>query len=624
MNAITVINVVDDEKDLQPWIGHELRESGIEFIAKKCSSSEELIKYAASADVIWTRGRNDIITGDVLSHLPNCKAIMRSGSGMDGIPLEAAARLDIKTLNTPEAIAGSVAEHTVALLFALVRQIPQHDRDVRHGKWQSEPEWAKWHIPGQTIGLIGFGLIAQHVAKMLKGFDMQILAFDPYANQETLLAAGVTPVEFDDLISTSDFISVHCPLTDGTHHLIGENEFKAMKNNALLINTSRGAVIDEQALVRALQEKWIAGAAVDVTEIEPPSADSPLLKLDNLIITPHIAAFSDEFEYKFWKASVEKLKSFRDSLEAASAHKSSTETGHWQLPGVIKITYTSPADNTSQPMLFYAPDAPKDYKVPLLVYLHPWSADYLRDDGKVYAKWCVENGWALCIPNFRGRNNNPVACCSDLAVNDISGAVDYAKVQATIDTDKIYLVGVSGGGYASLLMAGRYPEIWAGVSSWVPIFDLKDWHADRKREKSGYFREIEMVCGGAPGDSPEIDEQYKQRSASTWLTEAKDVTIEISGGIHDDIIPISHTLRAFNVLAEPEDRIAQCDIEYIDKHHKLPAHMQMELDDCSYEKKILFRQKSNNARVTIFDGGHQILCKAALNFLSRQTKKSTN
>lgn len=308
MCSLKVVSVTDNKKDIPDWVLNEIEDAGIELSAKKCKSSEELLKCAKYADVIWTRGRNEFVTSDVLPRLKNCKAIMRSGSGLDGIPIEAARKLGIKVLNTPEAIAEIVAEHAVALLFALTRQIPQHDKTVKSGVWTSEHTWAKWHVSRQIMGLVGFGLIARNVVKMLKGFDMKFLVFDPYADKNLLQSHGVESASFDDVIGNSDFVSVHCPLTAETHHLFGEEEFKKMKENAFLINTSRGAVIDEKALIKALKEDWIAGVALDVTEEEPPSPDNPLLELDNVIMTPHVAAFSDEFAYKFWKASIEKLK----------------------------------------------------------------------------------------------------------------------------------------------------------------------------------------------------------------------------------------------------------------------------------------------------------------------------
>lgn len=312
MNTFKVALVTDSKEDLPDWVLHEIKNSGIELIAKKCATPEEFLAFGKDADVIWTRGRNDVITADALPELKNCKAILRSGSGLDGIPVEAAKKLGIKTLNTPEAIAETVAEHTVALLLALVRQIPQHNQAVKNGLWESEPEWAKWHVSRQTLGLVGFGHIAQKVLGMLKGFDMRCLVFDPFAKPETILEHGAQSVSFEDLLKASDFLSIHCPLTDQTQHLVGEKEFKMMKRNAFLINTSRGPVVDENAMVKALQEGWIAGAGLDVLEQEAPGIDNPLYQLGNVIITPHIAAFSDEFWAQFWTCSIQVLQRVRD------------------------------------------------------------------------------------------------------------------------------------------------------------------------------------------------------------------------------------------------------------------------------------------------------------------------
>jgi len=310
MCSLKVSLVTDNRKDIPDWVLNEIDKSGINLTAQKCKSSEELLKYAKYADVIWTRGKNEFVTDSILPEL-NCKAIMRSGSGLDDIPVKAAEKLGIKALNTPEAIAEIVAEHAVSLLFSLTRQIPQHDKSVRNGEWKSEHTWAKWHVSRQTIGLIGFGLIAQNLTKMLKGFNMKFLVFDPYADKKLFESYGVEEATFDDVLKNSDFISLHCPLNDNTYHSFGKEEFEKMKKNAFLINTSRGAVINEKALIKALEENWIAGAALDVTEEEPPKPDNPLLKLENVILTPHIAAFSDEFAYKFWKASIEKLKTLK-------------------------------------------------------------------------------------------------------------------------------------------------------------------------------------------------------------------------------------------------------------------------------------------------------------------------
>lgn len=308
MNVFKVALVTETKEDLPDWVVREINVSGILLEAKKCLTPDDVLAIGKDADVIWTRGRNEVITEAILPELKNCKAILRSGSGLDGMPIEAAKRLGIKTLNTPEAIAESVAEHTVALLLALTRQIPQHDQAVRGGSWESEPKWAKWHVSRQTLGLVGFGHIAQKVLKMLQGFDMQVLVFDPYTKPETVKAHGAQSVPMEDLLKQSDFISLHCPLTEQTYHLVGEKELKIMKPTAFIINTSRGQVIDEKALLKALTEGWIAGAGLDVLEQEAPNIENPLYQLGSVIITPHIAAFADDFWQKFWACSIQVLQ----------------------------------------------------------------------------------------------------------------------------------------------------------------------------------------------------------------------------------------------------------------------------------------------------------------------------
>jgi len=231
-------------------------------------------------------------------------------------------------------------------------------------------------------------------------------------------------------------------------------------------------------------------------------------------------------------------------------------TGKGHPKEVKAIRYLSAADNTEQPALFYAPAG--DKPAPLLVGLHSWSADYRQ--ASPYGAWCVKKGWVFIQPDFRGPNKRPEATGSELAVKDILSAVEYAKKNATVDESRIYLIGASGGGYATLLMAGRAPEVWAGVSAWVPIYDLKAWHKEKSPggKAGGYALNMEASCGGAPGASAEVDEQYVKRSASTYLTKAAGLKVDIGAGIHDGhkgSVPISHALRAFNALAKPEDRL---------------------------------------------------------------------
>lgn len=282
-----------------------IREAGIEISCRKCMTEEELVSFAADADVLWMFGPNLALTSEALARLPKCKALFRSGSGVDALPLVKAAELGISVHNTPESIAESVAEHAVSLLFAMAHTVVEGDRNARRGKWFDGLNFTRWHLTGRTLGLVGYGRIARHVERMVAGFRMKVIHFDPFVPDSTPLR---------ELLAASDFVSLHCPLTPETRHLIGEAEFRLMKRNAILVNTSRGPVVDEKALIDALKNRIIGGAALDVTDPEPPEKDNPLLQMENVIVTPHIAAFSADFQKNFWRCSVEKLKSLSQTI----------------------------------------------------------------------------------------------------------------------------------------------------------------------------------------------------------------------------------------------------------------------------------------------------------------------
>jgi len=287
-----------------------------------------------------------------------------------------------------------------------------------------------------------------------------------------------------------------------------------------------------------------------------------------------------------------------------------------------EIRYTSRADETMQPAMFYAPETEKP--VPLVVALHTWSGDYRQTYHKACERWCIEKGWAYIHPNFRGPNNRPEACGSELAVKDIISAVEYAKRAAKVDEKRIYLVGTSGGGYGALLMAGRTPETWAGVSAWVGISDLKAWYDECAARGLGYANQVVKSCGGAPGASAKVDAEYRRRSPLTWLANAKVGPLDINAGItdgHTGSVPISHSLLAFNAVAKPRDRIAPADIRHMTEKAEVPPHLREKIDDPSYGSKTpLFRKTSGNVRVTVFKGGHELVAKAAMTWLEKQRK----
>ncbi|MGK0237458.1 MAG: dienelactone hydrolase [Candidatus Pelagisphaera sp.] len=284
-----------------------------------------------------------------------------------------------------------------------------------------------------------------------------------------------------------------------------------------------------------------------------------------------------------------------------------------------EVLYLSDADDSVQPARFYAPDS--DEVIPMIVALHSWSNDYSQTLHADIEAWCIEQGWAFLHPNFRGRNKTPEATGSELVVQDIVSAVDYAKRVARIDESAIYLVGTSGGGFASLLMASRHPKIWAGVSAWVPIFDLEAWYHETKKADLRYAGEIEASCGGVPGESTQVDIEYKKRSPKAYMKKAKGVNLHINAGLrdgHDGSVPISHSLNAFNAVALRKDRISAEEIRFFVENAEVPVNLKTPLSDPSYgDKPPLFRRTSGKATVTIFDGDHELVSSAAIDWIRK-------
>ncbi|NQT28364.1 MAG: C-terminal binding protein, partial [Candidatus Omnitrophica bacterium] len=226
-----------------------------------------------------------------IESLKRCKVIVRYGVGVDNIDIEAATEHKIIVANVPDFCIDEVSTHTLALILACARGIILLDSKIKEKKWDFTLAKPLFRTQGKILGLFGLGNIARAVAKKASGFGFKIIAYDPYVSK---VNDGIELVEFSKLLPDSDFVSIHVPLTDETRHSFGENELKAMKKTAYLINTARGPIVDEKDLYKALKNRWIAGAALDVMEKEPPDWENSLLKLDNLIITPHISFYSEE------------------------------------------------------------------------------------------------------------------------------------------------------------------------------------------------------------------------------------------------------------------------------------------------------------------------------------------
>jgi D-3-phosphoglycerate dehydrogenase / 2-oxoglutarate reductase len=253
---------------------------------------EDIMAQTHDADALIVS--SSPITRRVMSALPYLKVVVRTGVGYDVIEVQAATDLGIVVVNIPDLWVREVANHALALLLAWNRKILILNTEVKSGVWQSRvPGRSTGSLHGETVGVVGFGNIGKAFARRVAALETHVIAYDPYVDPGQFTALGVERVSsLGELAARSDYVSVHTLLNAETRHLINEAFLRQMKPTACLINTSRGPVVDEQALVRALQEQWIAGAALDVREQEPPAPDSPLSYMDNVILTPHAAYFS--------------------------------------------------------------------------------------------------------------------------------------------------------------------------------------------------------------------------------------------------------------------------------------------------------------------------------------------
>ncbi|MCJ7511588.1 MAG: hydroxyacid dehydrogenase [Anaerolineales bacterium] len=259
---------------------------------------EALLQVVAEVDGIILRA-NGKVTRRLMQAAPRLKVVARHGVGVEAIDRVAAAELGITVVNTPYANDESVAEQCLGMMVALAKHILEADRALRGGDWDARYRLIGAELEGKTLGLVGFGKIGQRLAKICHlGLDMPIVYYDVVAYPEVEDALGARRASLDEVLAQADFVSVHVPLVPETRGLINEAALRKMKPSAYLINSSRGPVVDQAALLRALQEGWIAGAGLDVFDPEPLPAGSPLLKLENVVVSPHMAAHTDEALYR--------------------------------------------------------------------------------------------------------------------------------------------------------------------------------------------------------------------------------------------------------------------------------------------------------------------------------------
>jgi len=279
----------DYEMEALPPIGAEM----VEVAAK---SDDEFVAAARDADALYAKGRP--ITKRIIDGLERCKVITLGSVGVDSVDVAAATAKGIPVTNVPDTFIEEVADHAMMLILATFRRLVVQDRMVREGRWkEGRPQLLQIpRLMGQTLGLIAFGHVARAVAMRAKPFGLRILAYDPYIEELVMSPYGVEPASLTQVLQQSDIISMHAPATPDAYHLLKEEHFRLMKPTALFINTGRGPTVDEPALIKALEQGWIAGAGLDVLEQEPPVSVNPLMKMENVILTAHVASASARFD----------------------------------------------------------------------------------------------------------------------------------------------------------------------------------------------------------------------------------------------------------------------------------------------------------------------------------------
>ena len=266
---------------------------------------EDLVKEIGKYDALVIRSRTNV-TAEVLNAAKNLKAVGRAGVGLDNVDVPTATKRGVIVMNTPGGNTISTAEHSFAMLTSLARNIPQANAAMHQGKWDKK-KYVGVELHNKTLGIVGMGRIGGEVAKRALAYGMHVMAYDPFISQEVAKRLGVTMATVDEIAEKADFITVHAPLNDATRGIIGPKQFAMMKQGVRIVNCARGGIVDEEALLEALQSGKVAGAALDVFGKEPLSAESPFRSLDNVILTPHLGASTSEAQEGVAKEVAEQI-----------------------------------------------------------------------------------------------------------------------------------------------------------------------------------------------------------------------------------------------------------------------------------------------------------------------------
>ncbi|MCC9165980.1 alpha/beta hydrolase family protein [Pontibacter harenae] len=351
---------------------------------------------------------------------------------------------------------------------------------------------------------------------------------------------------------------------------------------------------------------------------------SPIRLLISISVLVTVSFSSCRENKNFPIPPIERMQEYTTSKQyPATFAAESIEEWRKQIPEVQNIAIKSTADGQVDSALYFASES--DRKKPLLVVLHSWSSEFLQEVSLPYAHWAKKYDWAFIQPNYRGAFETPEAMASDVAIQDIVDAVHYAMEHDHIDSSRVYLVGSSGGAMTALVAASRHPELWAGVMAWVPVFDIVDWYQFNLNYPHRHYNDqICAALGGEPLPDTEVAKEAKQRSPSTQIHQAKDVPIFLAHGINDLLVPPSHSIRAFNILAAPEDTISQEQMDYIVAEQALPPGLDSTATDKYFaqgDPPVVFERSSNNVKLILYKGVHDMAYNPSLLWLNDQRKR---
>jgi D-3-phosphoglycerate dehydrogenase / 2-oxoglutarate reductase len=312
-----------------------LDEFGADMVPTAAADEQSLTEATRDADALLVNHSH--ITRNVINNLQRCQVIVRKGVGFDVVDVAAATERGILVCTLPDIWTDEVANHALALILACNRRILQLDRALRSGGWRSYKQIHIGQLRDEVLGIVGYGRIGTAVAKRVVPLGIEIIAYDPYLTQPPPRESGVRLVPtLDALLDAADFVSIHCPLSEETRHMISEPQLRRMKPTSYIINTARGPIIHQAALTKALREQWIAGAGIDVFEKEPPDPSDPLLQLENVVLAPHNGFYSDPSVHRMHVQSAENV------IEALS--------GRWP-PGLLNVELRTRTRSEGSPAL---------------------------------------------------------------------------------------------------------------------------------------------------------------------------------------------------------------------------------------------------------------------------------